>query len=201
MFTGLVEEVGVVRAVSAGSLRVRCARVLEDVKIGDSISVNGVCLSVVDIERDGMLFDVSPTTQGATRLRPGEVSAGELVNLERALRYSDRLGGHLVTGHVDGLARLIDISKQGEFAILEFLPPESLRPLIAKKGSVAIDGVSLTVAELRSRSFTVATIPQTLAATNLKDKRVGQEVHIEADMFARYVHHMLAIGVVSKGVL
>jgi riboflavin synthase len=201
VFTGLVEEVGVVRSVSAGSLRVRCSRVLEDVKIGDSISVNGVCLSVVAFDRDSAIFDVSPTTQSLTRLCPGKVAAGELVNLERALRYSDRLGGHLVTGHVDGVARLTDVSKHGEFAILEFLYPENLRTLIAKKGSVAIDGVSLTVAELRSRSFTVAIIPQTLAATNFKDKRVGHEVHIEVDMFARYVHHMLTTGVVSKEVI
>ena len=200
MFTGLVEEVGTVHTVSAGSLRVRCKRILEDVKLGDSVAINGVCLSVVSFYNNSALFDVSPTTQSLTRLAPGRISVGDTLNLERALRYSDRLGGHLVTGHVDGVARVIDVSRQGTFSIYEFLFPESIKPLIAKKGSVSVDGISLTVAELRSASFTVAVIPQTLADTNLKDRRVGHEVHIEADMFARYVHRMLTVGITPKEV-
>ncbi len=201
MFTGLIEEVGVVRAISSGEIRVNCSKVLEDAKIGDSIAVNGVCLSVAQKNSGYAVFRVSPETQKLTRLAPGALSVGASVNLERALRYSDRLGGHLVSGHVDGVARIVDVARLGDFVEIEIQFPKELRAFIAKKGSVAVDGISLTIATLKSSSFTVAVIPQTLSDTNLSQKRVGHEVHIEVDMFARYVHHMITVGVVPKEAL
>lgn len=198
MFTGLIEETGTVRSISSGEIRIQCEKVLQDAKIGDSIAVNGVCLSVSALQGALVSFRVSPETQRLTKLSAGGVSPGEKVNLERALRFSDRLAGHLVSGHVDGIARIVDIVKQGDFVEVEFQYPKALRALIARKGSVAIDGISLTVAKLKSSSFTVAVIPQTLADTNLSQKRVGSEVHIEVDMFARYVHHMISTGVALK---
>jgi riboflavin synthase len=201
VFTGLIEEVGLVQSLSLGEIKVGCSIVLEGSKIGDSIAVNGVCLTVSDLGKVGASFRVSPETQRLTNLAPGRLMVGAKVNLERALRYSDRLGGHMVSGHVDGLARVVDVVRQGDFVEIEIQYPNELRAFVARKGSVAIDGISLTVAALKSSSFTVAVIPQTLSDTNLSHVRVGSLVHIEVDMFARYVHRMIAVGAVPKEVL
>jgi riboflavin synthase len=167
--------------------------VLEETRIGDSIAVNGVCLSVTALRDDAATFHVSPTTSSQTNFRAGVLRVGQMVNLERALRLSDRLGGHLVSGHVDGLARLITVEREREDAVFEFQYPSALRPLVVRKGSVTLDGISLTIAETLSSSFRVAVIPQTLADTNLGERRAGDSLHIEADMFARYVQHMLSL--------
>ncbi len=201
MFTGLIEEIGLVQSLSLGEIKVSCTKVLDDAKIGDSIAVNGVCLTVSEKTRAGASFRVSPETQRLTNLAPGRLMAGAKVNLERALRYSDRLGGHLVSGHVDGVARVVDVVRHGDFVEIEFQYPKELSAFVARKGSVAMDGISLTVASLKSSSFTVAVIPQTLADTNLSQVRVGSLVHIEVDMFARYVHRMITVGVLPKEVL
>ncbi len=201
MFTGLIEEVGVVRALSSGEIAVKCQKLLEGTKIGDSIAVNGVCLSVTAMSAHHLNFRVSPETSKLTNLAPGRLAVGTPVNLERALRYADRLGGHLVSGHVDGLGRLIEVVRLGDFVEMEFWFPAELRPFLARKGSVAVDGISLTVASVRSQSFVVAVIPQTLSDTHLSGVRVGSEVHLEVDMLARYVHHMLTVGVTPKEVL
>ncbi len=163
-------------------------------KIGDSVAVNGVCLTATNIESNLVSFDVSPSTQKLSRFKVGDIRVGEEVNLERALTINSRLGGHIVSGHVDGVCRITEITRRGDFFIFEFLYPKELRPLIVPKGSVAIDGISLTVAELLSSSFIVNVIPQTIEETSLKHKRTGDCAHIEADIFARYVKHILING-------
>ena len=191
MFTGLVEETGrFVSLSSSGELIVRCSSILDDLRLGDSVSVNGTCLTVTAISGQNVSFHVSLTTNNVTNLKPGKLHSGQLLNLERALAVGDRLGGHLVSGHVDGLARIIGIDKQGADHFFEFQPPAELRKYIAAKGSVTIDGISLTVAWVGTSSFRITVIPATIENTNLKERRVGDYVHIEIDMIARYVEQL-----------
>ena len=191
MFTGLIEEIGSVKALSNNKISIFCKRILEDSKIGDSISINGVCLSITEIYSDYLSFHVSPTTIELSRFKTGDIRAGEKVNLERALIPRDRLGGHIVSGHIDGKARIISIKKKGSDSYFEFLYPKELKNLIASKGSIAIDGISLTVSNIASASFVTTIIPHTLQSTNLGQKRVGDFVHIEVDIFARYIYHII----------
>jgi riboflavin synthase len=167
-----------------------------DVKIGDSIAVNGVCLTATT-DQGSIVFDVSPETMKSTNL--GELKVNQKVNLERALRLSDRLGGHIVTGHVDAVGKIRERRPEGEYTFYTFdAPPEVLR-YIVKKGSVAIDGISLTVTGLDSGSFSVAIIPHTLTATNLGDKNKGSSVNIEIDIIGKYVEKFLGNKDNSKG--
>ncbi|MBR6199767.1 MAG: riboflavin synthase [Spirochaetales bacterium] len=191
MFTGLVEETGrFVSLSSSGKLIVRCSSILDDLRLGDSVAVNGTCLTVTAISGQNVSFHVSQTTNNVTNLKLGKLHPGQLLNLERALAVGDRLGGHLVSGHVDGLARIIGIDKQGADHFFEFQPPTELRKYIAAKGSVTIDGISLTVAWVGTSSFRITVIPATIENTNLKERRVGDYVHIEIDMIARYVEQL-----------
>jgi len=153
--------------------------------IGDSIAVDGACLTVVQFIRGAFIADVSEETASRTTL--GQLRQGNKVNLERALRLSDRLGGHLVTGHIDGMARLVLRQPAGNSTIYQFQVPEQLMEYIVAKGSVAIDGISLTVADTRDDSFAAAVIPHTEQSTTLKDKAIGSAVNIEVDMMAKYV--------------
>jgi riboflavin synthase len=159
-----------------------------EVSIGESIAVNGVCLTATTDRKD-IFFDISPETMQSTNL--GELRANQKVNLERALRLSDRLGGHMVTGHVDAVGTIRERRPEGEYTFYTFdAPPEVLR-YIVKKGSVAIDGISLTVIGLDNRSFSVAIIPYTLTATNLGEKNKGDTVNIEIDIIGKYVEKFL----------
>lgn len=194
MFTGLVEEVGKIKALKSQELHISCSKVLEDAAVGDSIAVNGLCLTITKIYPGYASFHISPTTKKHSRFSPGEVKTGELVNLERALRLDTRLGGHMVSGHVDGKAKIIALNRQGEDIYIEFLYPSHLKNFIVNKGSVCIDGISLTVSELKSASFTITVIPHTLDVTNLQQKRIGDYVHIEVDMIARYLYHFYLTG-------
>jgi riboflavin synthase len=190
MFTGLVEEVGrvsMIRRTGDGLRFGVSARVVpEGTGIGDSVAVSGACLTVTRVDASGFEVDVVPETAKRTTL--SELKTGDRVNLERSLKLGDPIGGHLVLGHVDGLARVVDLaeSKSGDRR-LRLRAPEDLRPLIAEKGSVALDGVSLTVADVTDETFSVALIPHTLERTTLGDLRMGCALNLEVDVLARYV--------------
>jgi len=193
VFTGIVADVGSLKA-SAPLGRGRrmiwtTALKSSDFELGESIAVNGVCLTVDAVEKDAFATDVSPETLARSTL--GEIRPGDRVNLERALRPVDRLGGHFVLGHVDGVGRLAARRREGEFEVLTFAaPPEVARYLVAK-GSVAVAGVSLTVASLTAEGFTVAVIPHTLGRTTLGSAATGTRVNLEADILGKYVEKLL----------
>jgi riboflavin synthase len=185
MFTGIVEELGRIERFESGVLRIGAREVLTDVKLGDSIAVNGCCLTVVAFGDDWWEADVSDETVRRTSL--ASASAGDPVNLERAVRAQDRLGGHLVQGHVDGVGEIVDPVPD-----LRVRVPRQLLPYLVEKGSVTVDGVSLTVVEPLDDGFTVAIIPHTANVTTLGTKRPGDPVNLEVDVIAKYVERMLA---------
>jgi len=191
MFTGLVEETGEILKVEEGPfLRVYIGarKVLEDLKVGDSVAVDGACLTAVAVEEGGFWVELAQETLR----RPAPTwRGGHRPNLERALKVGDRLGGHFVTGHVDGVARLWEVREAPGAKDFYFLPPKALAPYIAEKGSVALNGVSLTVAGLTGEAFWVTLIPHTLEVTNLGRLRVGDGVNLEVDLIARYVARLL----------
>lgn len=187
MFTGLVESTGILRAREPRGpgfrLVIGCG--VEDLELGESIAVSGVCLTVAAIEPGAFAADVSLETVDKTTL--GRLPVGAAVNLERSLRAGDRLGGHLVSGHVDGVARVLEIEAVGEAKRVSCSIPPELSRFVAAKGSVALDGVSLTVNALRADGVELMLIPHTLAVTNLGALRAGSELNLEVDLVARYV--------------
>ncbi len=188
MFTGIIEELGTVRSIDERDEAVRidlAARtVVADAAVGDSIAVNGVCLTAVDLDDDGFRVDVVPESLARSSL--GGLEVGSRVNLERPMRMGGRLDGHIVQGHVDGIAEVVGIEDTGGY-LLEVALPEALSPYVVEKGSITIDGVSLTVAALGESSFSVALIPHTLEVTTLGERRVGDHVNLEVDVIAKYV--------------
>jgi len=193
MFTGIVEEVGTVRSVEArGAARVlvvACDVVRADARVSESIAVNGVCLTVVEIGEDALGFDVIPETLSKTNI--GGLVPGDAVNLERALRVGDRLGGHFVQGHVDGVGTVTDVAMDGAWYTVSVAAPEIVRRYLVPHGSITVDGVSLTVARLQPDGFAVALIPHTLENTSLGKRRAGDPVNLEADMLGKYVETLL----------
>lgn len=193
MFTGLVEEVGTVKKLERGAvnrLTIASSRVINEVELGDSVAVNGVCLTVTSIG-DGMLtFDAVRETLNRGNL--GELKPGDAANLEASLRAGEMLGGHFVLGHVDGVGHIESISSIGESRVISFKAPDNVMKYVVEKGSIAIDGISLTVASCSSSGFSIAVIPHTLDATTLKDKRPGDSVNLEADIIGKYVEKFLA---------
>lgn len=193
MFTGLVEELGTIISIAKGArsarLFIAASQVLEDGKIGDSIAVNGVCLTVVAIEGNGFQADVMAETLNKSNL--GDLRPGEKVNLERALRLSDRLGGHLVSGHIDGVGKIIRQEVMDIAIVTEIEAPSELLKYVIPKGSVAIDGISLTVVSVQKNSFTVSLIPHTAKITSLGFKKVGDKVNLEADIVGKYIERMM----------
>lgn len=193
MFTGIIEEMGSVRALrrSGGSARLvlSAAKVLEGTALGDSICVNGVCLTVVERENDSFSADVAVETLKVTNL--GELSPGSRINLERALQLSSRIGGHLVSGHVDAVGRLREKREEGTGWRVVFEAPENVLRYVIRKGSIAIDGVSLTVAEVDKNGFSVAMIPHTAKLTTLGYKSAGDSVNLEVDLIGKYVERLL----------
>ncbi len=189
MFTGLIEDVGKVARWRAGAkggeLIFETALPAREASLGDSIAVNGCCLTVVRKTGRRLAVDVSPETLRRTNL--GELREGHGVNLERPLRVGDRLGGHWVTGHVDAVGQVTHVVPNGDFTVFRFRTPVSVGRLLVPKGSIAVDGISLTVNECTSRSFSVAIIPFTLAHTNLQTRGVGDRVNLEADIIGKYV--------------
>jgi riboflavin synthase len=188
MFTGLVETVGEVleRKVTAGGVRLRIASSLErELAAGDSLAVNGVCLTVIAAEESGIHADVGPETLRVTTL--GGLAGGSIVNLERPLRADSRFGGHFVQGHVDSVGFIEDLRADADFTWLTIGFPPQLAPFIVPKGSIAIDGISLTVAALSADRFDVQLIPYTLEHTNLHKAQIRDRVNIECDMVGKYV--------------
>ena len=196
MFTGLVEEMGKIERISAQGegkrIRISAERVLEGTGIGASIAVNGACLTVTQIDEGGFAVDLSPETLRRSNL--GDLSPGDMVNLERPMRLSDRLGGHLVLGHVDEVGTIRSIAREGESVVMAVqVSPEGMR-YIVEKGSVCIDGVSLTIAAIRDNtSFEVALIPHTLKVTTLGLKGPGGRVNVEYDIIGKYVEKLLTL--------
>ncbi len=194
MFTGLIEDAGKIKAVRKGDrslvLTVSTALPVHAMKLGASVAVNGVCLTVIKHGRGDFTVDVSPETLRCTNLQ--QLRAGSLVNLERPMRLGGELGGHWVTGHVDAVATVKAIKKQGEFTFFSFQAPVHIAALLVPKGSVTVDGISLTVNETRRGRFSVAIIPFTMQHTNLRARRVGDRVNIETDLIGKYVHSFIA---------
>ena len=189
MFTGIVEEVGVVAKISDIGMTVLATKVTEDLKLGDSIAVNGACLTAVSFDRTEFSVDLSPETMRRTSL--DQLSVGGPVNLERALLASDRMGGHIMQGHVDGTGRVMSTKRDGDSTVFRIRVPKRLQRYIVEKGFVAVDGISLTVVKRGASSFTLAVIPYTLKNTNLASLSVGDRVNLEADILAKYVESLL----------
>lgn len=193
MFTGIVEEVGRIKAVKRGKnssvLTVRVGLVTEDVRLGDSIAVNGVCLTVTDFTRETFCADVMHETLRCSSL--GELKEGSAVNLERAMKADGRFGGHIVSGHIDGTGKIIGIEKDDNAIWYRIQAEPACMKYIVRKGSVALDGISLTVAEEGSKDFRVSVIPHTRGNTALAGKRVGDIINIETDCIGKYVEKLL----------
>ena len=193
MFTGIVEELGTVRRVlpgaRAGKIVIGAKKVLEDVHIGDSIAVNGVCLTVVAAGADEFTADVMPETLRKSGL--GTLKVGDPVDLERAMAANGRFGGHIVSGHIDGVGRIVETRPEENAVIVTISAPPEILALIVEKGSIAIDGISLTVAALTRTTFSVSLIPHTAAETVLLKKRAGDVVNLENDVVGKYVQRLL----------
>ena len=193
MFTGIVEELGTVRRVlpgaRAGKIVIGARKVLEDVHIGDSIAVNGVCLTVVAAGADEFTADVMPETLRKSGL--GTLKVGDPVDLERAMAANGRFGGHIVSGHIDGVGRIVETRPEENAVIVTISAPPEILALIVEKGSIAIDGISLTVAALTHTTFSVSLIPHTAAETVLLKKRAGDVVNLENDIVGKYVQRLL----------
>jgi riboflavin synthase len=194
MFTGIIEEVGRIEKISSPrgniKLRLKASKVLNDLKVGDSININGTCQTV--IATDGNSFTVEAVEETLRKTNLGQLKTNDLVNLERALRFSDRLGGHLVTGHIDCVGKIKSITEKYGSLLYEFELPEKYVGYLVDKGSVAVDGISLTVVEILKDSFSVSIIPFTLDNTTLSTKRIGDLVNVETDLIGKYVERILA---------
>jgi riboflavin synthase len=196
MFTGIIEETGVIKSLekhaSGAKLKISAKIVTQNTLEGDSIAVSGVCLTAINIKPDGFSADVSPETLNKSTL--GELKIGSLVNLERAVTPSTRLGGHIVQGHVDARGRFVSATQNGEFwTVRVAFPPEMAKYLIYK-GSIAVEGVSLTIADLKEDYFEIAVIPKTWELTNLSVLKSGDAVNLEADIIGKYVERIMLYG-------
>lgn len=185
MFTGIVEEVGEVFETPGTGLRIRATTVLEDAHLGDSIAINGTCLTVTAIDEGGFSVDTVPETLRRTNL--GELRPGDPVNLERALPAGGRMGGHFVQGHVEGTGRINSIEPENEALLIRIEAPPELMRYIVEKGFITVDGISLTVVSRDDRGFVITIIPFTQANTNLRARRAGDTVNLETDILAKYV--------------
>ena len=193
MFTGIVEEMGVIKTLDKGvsgtRLSVLASAVLDDLAVGASISVNGACLTVVSVGEREFAVEVSRETLAVTTL--GQLAAGTPVNLERAMRVHDRIGGHLVAGHVDGVGSIQNRTPEGNAIVLTIEAPREVLRYCVHKGSITLDGISMTINEVSDRNFSVAVIPHTAKATTLGLKKPGETVNLEADLIGKYVERLL----------
>ncbi len=192
MFTGLVEGTGRVVSLREGGMariEVSAGPLAEGVNVGDSVAVNGVCLTVNEVHGEEFVFNAMQETLRRTAL--ADLEAGSLVNLERAMTPQAQFGGHIVQGHVDGVGEVLGVTPEGDAEVWEFAAPEAVLRYLVEKGSVCVDGVSLTVVAVREGSFTVSILPQTKAATNMRGLSIGDRVNLEADVIAKYVERLL----------
>ena len=197
MFTGLIDNLGRFKGIKGNVLEVELEKEYQGVELGESIAVNGACLTVIDFKGRKLFFQVSPETLKRTSFRRLPINA--LVNLERALRVGDRLGGHIVLGHVDCVARVSSIKVEGEFRVFSFVMDSGeFSKYLVEKGSVAVDGISLTVNRVGDRSFQVMIVSHTFENTNLKEKRVGDPVNIEFDIIGKYIERLMGGGGLKK---
>lgn len=194
MFTGIIEETGsvvsFVEAADAWKLQIAADTALQNVAVGDSIAVNGCCLTVTRFDSRNLCFDVLAETRRLTNFR--ELAAGAPVNLERSLRFDGKVGGHFVTGHIDGRGEVVVFEPRGADHYLKVRGPEGMGRYLVHKGSIAIDGISLTVAEVDGDAFAVWLIPHTVTVTNLRARQAGQHVNLEFDLLGKYVEKLLA---------
>lgn len=193
MFTGIIEEMGVVKSIDRNLQSIRLTllakTVLDDLEIGDSVTVNGVCTTATVLIESGFTVDLSPETARVTTL--GGLKAGDPVNLERAMRIMDRIGGHLVSGHVEGVGVIRDRKQEENAIILTIEAPSDILKYCIKKGSIAVDGVSLTINSLTDRSVTLSIIPHTATVTTLGLKEIGAPVNLESDLIGKYVERLI----------
>lgn len=189
MFTGIVEEVGKVKSASGTALNTSARKVLEKTKLGDSIAVNGVCLTVTKLNADSFSVDLMPETMRRTNL--GALRPGDKVNLERAMSLGDRIGGHLVQGHIDATGKIMSLTPEADAVIVRISAPSNLMPYIVEKGFIAVDGISLTVIGRDSSSFKVSLVVFTQQNTGLGSKKAGELVNLEVDILAKYVEQLL----------
>ena len=188
MFTGIVEETGKIQFVTDRKVVIKCQKILEDAKIGDSIAVNGVCLTITDINTDTFSADISPETfKVACKL-----NLGNTVNLERAMLANGRFGGHIVSGHVDGVAKIVELKNNGDFYNLRLELSENEAKYVIRKGSITVNGISLTIAKVEGGLINLAIIPHTYENTCLKELKIGDFVNVEVDMMAKYIEKFLS---------
>lgn len=188
MFTGIIEEVGRIKNIGGGKITIAAKRVLEDAHIGDSIAVNGICLTVASFDANAFTADVMPETIRSTSL--SKVKEGAAVNLERALTLSSRLGGHIVSGHIDGVGEIVILTEDKNAVLMKIKTDKKILRYIVKKGSIALDGISLTAQNVSVDDFTVSLIPHTREITNLSEKKVGSLINIETDVIGKYVEKL-----------
>ena len=189
MFTGIIEELGTVEAVKSDSITIKCSKVMEDAALGDSIAVDGVCLTVTKFSENGFCADVSQETRNVSKL--SRLKIGDKVNLERALTLSARIGGHIVSGHIDAVGKIVEIKQAGEFYNVDFEFPSEYEKYVIRKGSIAVNGISLTVAEVSENRIRTAIIPHTFSNTSLSVANVGDYVNLEFDIISKYVEKFL----------
>jgi riboflavin synthase len=200
LFTGIIEEIGKIRAINRGyqtaSLVITATQIAPALKIGESVAVNGVCLTTTEQRTDMFSCDLSSETLSRTSLT--QAKEGMYVNLERSLMVGGRLGGHMVQGHVDGMGNLVSTVQSGAGRVMEFSFPRELARYLVHKGSIAVDGISLTIASLDRQSFKVAVIPHTLQATNLQYLKTGDPVNLEVDLLAKYFERFFQLGLMES---
>ena len=193
MFSGIIEEIGTVAGLEATggehALTIRCRTVLEETRLGDSISVNGVCLTVTTVREDAFVANLQPVTLRLTNL--GNLRPGSLVNLERALAVGARIGGHYVQGHIDGVGRLVALRNEGRAVVAHFAVPPEIQRYIVERGFIAVDGASLTVMEVHPDGFSVSLVSHTQEHTILSRLRPGYQVNLEVDIIAKYVERLM----------
>jgi len=194
LFSGIIEEIGIVKkarfTLDKGMLKISCKKIYENLKLGDSINVDGVCLTISKIENGLFSVDISPETYKKSTLK--YLKTGMNVNLERSITINTLLGGHIVLGHIDEVGRIIKIKRQRDFSTYEILHSPELSKYIVKKGSISIDGISLTIIEFLNNRFSVSLIPYTLKNTTLGDKRVNDKVNLEVDILAKYCYKFIS---------
>lgn len=200
MFTGIIEEMGIVKSIKSKVITIEANKIFDDLKLGDSVAVNGTCLTVSSFEGkvSPKIFNADITSETLSRTNLGDLKSGFKVNLERALTLNGRLGGHIVSGHIDGVGIIKNISKNAEDIELTIEVPPNLMKYIIEKGSVAVDGISLTVAKVNKNYFSIAIIPHTLKETILYYKKAGDKVNIENDIIGKYVEKLLSFNNINK---